>query len=100
MAKGEGAEAKLAKLEAQALRLEIDQLDRRVENLDIKSPIDGVVVSGDLKRVEGAPLTVGQSLYEIGPINNMLVEIAIPEREIAHVKIGHFVELTLNASRS
>ena len=97
LAKGEAADAKLAKLELQKLQLERDRLDQRMANLDIKSPIDGIVVSGDLERVEGAPLTVGQSLFEIGPTEQMLVEIAVPESEVAYVETEQSVQLWLDA---
>jgi hypothetical protein len=91
------ATAQQARLEMKRLGLQIDLLTRRLENLAIKSPIDGIVISGDLKRAEGVPLTAGQQLFEIAPLDRMVVEIAIPEREIAHVRPGMPVTLGVDA---
>ena len=47
-------EAQQAKLEMQRLKLKIEILRERQRNLQIKSPQAGIVVSGELKRSEGA----------------------------------------------
>ena len=80
--------AQLAKLEMEKLQLNMKMLDDRVDNLEIKSPIDGIVISGDQERSEGAPLTVGQALFEIAPLDRVVIEIAIPEEEIQFVQNG------------
>ncbi len=79
-------DAQIARLEMQSLELKIGLLRHRSSQLQIESPTSGIVVSGDLERVEGAPLQVGQTMFEIAPLNNMIVEVAIPESEIAHVR--------------
>jgi multidrug resistance efflux pump len=86
-----------AALEIQRLKLKIRLLHDRTEHLEIKSPRDGIVISGDLKKVDGAPLTVGQALFEIAPLDRMIVEIAIPEEEIAHTDEGMEVILRVDA---
>jgi multidrug resistance efflux pump len=89
--------AQLAKLDMDRLEANIQMLQRRAQNLDIKSPIHGIVVSGDLERAEGAPLSKGQSLFEVAPLDKMIVEIAIPDREIAYIHQGQQVVVRLNA---
>lgn len=91
------AEAQIAKLEMERLQLEIRLLDDRAEHLLIKSPIDGIVASGDLERAEGAPLTIGQSLFEIAPLSEMIVEVAIPHEDIAYVNEDQRVSVRLDA---
>jgi biotin carboxyl carrier protein len=86
MAARKTAEAQIARLEMENLELKIRVLRHRSEQLRIESPTDGIVVSGDLERVEGAPLKVGQTMFEIAPLNNMIVEVAVPESEIGHVR--------------
>jgi RND family efflux transporter MFP subunit len=90
------ADAQLAKLEMKRLQLQIRLLEHRLENLAVRSPIDGIVVTGDLQKAEGAPLTIGQSLFEIAPLEHMVAEIYIPENEIAHVKQGMAVSIDLD----
>ncbi|MGI9428569.1 MAG: efflux RND transporter periplasmic adaptor subunit [Bythopirellula sp.] len=77
--------AQLARLEMQQLQHQIALLKHREANLQISSPFDGVIISGDLQRVEGAPVTTGQTLLEVAPLDRVVVEVAIPERSIAHL---------------
>ncbi len=60
------AEQQIAQLDVDRLKLELQLLRHREENLEIRSPIDGIVASGDLERAEGVPLKVGQTLFEVG----------------------------------
>ena len=55
------------------------------------------MISGDLEKAEGAPLTTGQSLFEIAPLDKMIVEVAVVEDEIAHVSPGMPVVIRLDA---
>ncbi len=89
--------AQLARLEMEKLELEMKMLDDRADNLDVKSPIDGIVISGDQQRAEGAPLTAGQSLFEIAPLDQLVVEIGVPEEEIPFVRVGMRVTIRLDA---
>jgi len=91
------AEAQIAKLEMERLDLQLQLLDHRAKNLEIRSPVDGVVASGDLDRAEGAPLTIGQSLFEIAPLEKMIVEVAVEDDEISNIKEGQAVEVRLDA---
>jgi RND family efflux transporter MFP subunit len=85
MATQKVADAQAAKLEMDRLDLKIQLLEQRIDNLEVRSPIDGVVISGDLERAEGAPLSIGQTLFEVAPLDKMIVELAIPEEEIWYV---------------
>jgi multidrug resistance efflux pump len=78
-------EAQVAKLQMDRLALTTTLLEHRGNNLEIRSPIDGIVVSGELKRAEGVRLALGQTLFEVAPLDQMIVEVEIPESELAHV---------------
>ena len=97
LAKGAGVDAQIARLEMQNVQSKLELLRNRQQSLEIRSPLNGVVVAGDLQRVEGAPLSVGQAMYEIAPLDKMIVELAIPEREIAYVQPGNSVKVGLSA---
>ncbi|MFT7638959.1 MAG: biotin carboxyl carrier protein [Pirellulaceae bacterium] len=94
-ARGEVAEAQQAALEVEQLDIKIQLLRDRQESLRVVSPIDGVVVSGELESVEGAPVTIGQTLFEIAPLKSLKLEIAIPEQEIGFVDVGQAVSIFL-----
>ena len=91
------AEAQMVKLEMERLELKIRLLEHRENHLVIKSPINGIVITGDLERAEGAPLSIGQTLFEIAPLSEMIVEVAIPEEDIAYVLEELLVEVELGA---
>lgn len=76
----------LAELEYDRLVSEEAVLQHRRDHLQIKSPIDGVVLSGSLERSEAASVETGMVLFEIGPLKPMRIEIAVPDDEIAQVK--------------
>jgi len=88
----------MAQLEADRLLLEVQRLQFRSENLIIRSPITGVVITGDLEKSEGVPVTAGQKLFEIAPLDQMLIEIAIPETAIRHVEKGMPISLRLESN--
>jgi RND family efflux transporter MFP subunit len=91
------ATAQLAKLDMERLQLKIRLLESREDNLEIKSPIAGIVTSGDLEKAEGAPVATGATLFEIAPLDRMIAEVAVPEAEIAHVQTGLPVRIRLDA---
>ena len=97
MAAGKTAAAQIDKLEMRRLEEKRHMIESRLGNLDIKSPEAGIVVSGDLERSEGAPLTAGQALYEIAPLDKMIVEVAIKDEDVASVKVGQKVAVRFDA---
>ena len=97
LAANDVAKSQIASHEIDRLKSQMSRLENRLANLNIRSPIDGIVVSGDLAKVEGAPLEIGQNLFEIAPLETMLVEVEIPESEIRFVKQNMIVDLKLEA---
>lgn len=91
------AASKIASLESERLQLETDLLKHRHDNLEIRSPIDGVVVSGDFRESEGMPMSRGDTLFEIAPLEKMVVEIAVPEIDIEYARERMEVEFYVDA---
>lgn len=89
--------AQVARLEMARMDAKASVLRQRSDQLEIRSPVNGVVISGDLRKAEGAPLTTGQTLFEIAPLDEMVIEIGIPEDDITHVSVGQSMEAVLNA---
>lgn len=97
MAEHDFAASKIAELETERLQTQKDLLNYRRDHLDIRSPVDGIVVSGDWKQSEGMPMTRGETLFEIAPLGSMRVEFAVPESDYAMVRVGMPVEFHLHA---
>jgi multidrug efflux pump subunit AcrA (membrane-fusion protein) len=98
LAAGRIAESQQAQLKYQQLLRRRDLIDRRLEQLTVSSPIDGVIVSGDLRRSVGASLELGRVLLEIAPLDRVMVEIAIPEYEISMVEENANAKIRVDAS--
>ncbi|MCB1061562.1 MAG: efflux RND transporter periplasmic adaptor subunit [Verrucomicrobiae bacterium] len=80
------AEVQMAQLEADAASVQVSLLEYQKENLDIRATIDGFVLSGSLERSKGVPVSMGQKLFEIAPIDTMYLEIAVADSDINWVE--------------
>ena len=98
LAEGKIADAQLAELERLQLEQRIQVIQDRLAKLEVRSPIDGVVLSGDMERSIGAPLKTGEPLLEIAPLDRLLMEVEIPEEEIRYASIGDRATARLNAN--
>ena len=98
--KREGADfaaAQMAGFEAQSVGQELQLVRRKLALLEVKAPLAGVVVSGDLRRAQGQPVPRGQVLWEVAPLETMTVEIDVPDREIGRIRVGLPVQIRLEA---
>ena len=75
--------AELRETEAQA-----DLASAKLERAAITSPIDGLVVSGDLTQQLGAPVETGKLLFEVAPLDAYRVTLRMDERDIRYVRPG------------
>lgn len=97
LAAGKAAAAQIDRFESRRLAERVKLLESRLAQLDISTPQVGVVVSGNLERAEGAPVKVGQTLFEVAPLERMIVEVLIPEYEIDRASIGQTVDVYLDS---
>lgn len=70
-----------------------------IENLmqrsHLTSPIDGVVVNGDLSEAYGSPVDRGQLLFEVAPLESYRVILNVDERDVAELEPGQMGRLLL-----
>jgi HlyD family secretion protein len=88
----EALEAEIGRLRAQERLLE-DQLTR----LLVLSPIPGVVTTHRLKEKLGQNVRKGDLIATVQELGTVTAELAIPEKEIADVKLGQQVVLKARA---
>jgi hypothetical protein len=60
------------------------------------APFDGLVVSGDLNQLLGAPVEQGKQLFQIAPLDAYRVILEVDERDIAFVAIGQKGQLVVS----
>ncbi|MEE9296564.1 MAG: efflux RND transporter periplasmic adaptor subunit [Phycisphaerae bacterium] len=86
--RGEEAEAQIAEAQAARIQAQIDLLDYKIAQAEIRSATSGVVISGDLERQLGAPFKTGDLLFEVTPLDDLRAEIAIPEDQIPDIRLA------------
>lgn len=93
LAAGSTSEAQLAQFEIEKLNVRAQLLAARREQIRITAPIDGVLLAGDLKRNTGSPLRIGQTLFEISPLDRLAANVQIPAHALEQVETGMAVVL-------
>jgi Cu(I)/Ag(I) efflux system membrane fusion protein len=64
-------------------------------SLTYRSPVDGVIL--EKKAVQGMRFMPGEVLYQIADVSSVWVVVDVFERDIAAVKVGQDVQVTINA---
>jgi multidrug resistance efflux pump len=97
MARKEGikkeGEAQMYEAEAQKAQADADLYQQHIDSATIKSPVDGIVLQGDLRTKIGAPLKIGEELFHVADPAKIRAELSIPEDQIVDLKVGHPGEL-------
>ena len=107
------AEGKLKVLQNGTRREEVDQTKAEIVSLEaqrrflqgqivraeIRSPVDGVVATPELelKEMAGQVVQKGALIAKVFELRKLTVEIAVPESEIADIKVGQEVALKVRA---
>lgn len=76
---------------------EIQIIDDQIARTRLRAPFDGVIVSGDLSQTQGAPVKLGQVLFEVTPLNNYHVMLEVDEHDIGELKSGQTGKLVMAA---
>ena len=87
------AKSFMAALDVDRFRSRTELIENRLNNLDMRSPTAGIVLSGPVERRENYPVTVGQLLYEIAPLDPIRFDVAVAAAEMDHTEVGMKVEL-------
>lgn len=82
------AEAQAAEARAEQAEAECDLLGEKISQARVRSPMDGIVLSGEWTTRIGAPVKLGDTLFEIAPLSRMEADLYVPEDEIADVREG------------
>jgi RND family efflux transporter MFP subunit len=83
--------------QADFMRAEVERARERLENAQLRSPIDGVVVTPDLQNLAGKRLDAGTSFAQVLDLSSAIVQVAIPERDLVLMKTGEEVAIKLDS---
>ncbi len=88
MRDNETAQAQIAEANAQKAQAQIDLYEYMVAQAKLLSPLSGTVVQGDLKRQIGAPVKMGDTLFEVTPLESLRAVLHVREDQITDVQVG------------
>ena len=81
--------------EIAAARIELANRELERELAEIRAPIDGVVIQGDLKL--GDILEPGKPVLELARQEGFLFEGSVPSEEVGHLQVGMAARIKLDA---
>jgi GAF domain-containing protein/biotin carboxyl carrier protein len=88
MRDGETAQAQIAEANAEKAQAQIDLFEYMIGQAKLLSPLSGTVVEGDLKRQIGAPVKMGDVLFEVTPLESLRAVLHVREDQITDVQVG------------
>lgn len=93
-ARSNPAGEQLALLSAERAAAQVALLTQRIEMAVIRAPIDGVVVSGDLRRNVGQMAARGQLLFEVAPPDRLRAEVLVLDADAPRLQDGARLRLS------
>ena len=97
LAKRDLAQANVTRAQIEQKDAEIELVNQMLARTQIKSPFSSVIVNGDLSQSVGKPVSRGDTLFELAPLDQYRVTLMVPELEIQSVKPGQRGEVLLAA---
>jgi len=88
MRDGNTAQAQIAEADADKVQAQIDMLSYQIAQAGLVSPIEGTVVTGDLKQRVGAPVKTGDVLFEVTPLDSLRAQVFVAEDQILDIREG------------
>lgn len=88
LAEGPPVEARLAEASNRKLQAKIDLVERRIAQAQVRSPIAGLVVQGDLQERVSGVVELGEPLFEIADPQEWMLEMDAPEWAVPELASG------------
>lgn len=95
LASGNRVELSLAIARKNEIDAELALVIQKIERSNITAPDTGVIVSGDLSQLLGAPVEQGEVLFELASLDEFRLMLDVDERDVAHVHEGQAISLRL-----
>ncbi|MBT8150079.1 MAG: HlyD family efflux transporter periplasmic adaptor subunit, partial [Gammaproteobacteria bacterium] len=97
LAERDNAQSQILKAQIAQADAKLDLVAQQMDRAQLLSPLDGVIIDGDLSSSLGAPVERGDVLFEIAPLNEYRIVLDVSEREIREVQAGQRGWLSLTA---
>lgn len=97
LANGNRAQAAIVNAQIEQSRIELRLVEQKLERVQLKSPISGIIVSDDISQSLGAPIKQGDVLFEIADSSDYRISLFVDERNVAYLKQHQSGKLTLKS---
>lgn len=91
------AQAHIYRAQLEQADAELTLLQQKIQRAKLLSPLDGVIIAGDLSRSLGAPVSQGEVLFEVAPLDEYRLVVRVSEDDIVSMQPGLPGLLTLKA---
>ncbi|MBF0453230.1 MAG: efflux RND transporter periplasmic adaptor subunit [Magnetococcales bacterium] len=96
-ATGKLADMRIAQAKRKQSWARLERVRYMLEHAEIRSPMDGIVVEGELGKMIGSPLRKGEVLVKLATIGSLYVEVEVDESEIHEVRQGAKGEISFRS---
>lgn len=87
LAQYDRTEVALLEAQIEQARARLDLTRARLARTEIRAPIAGLIVMGDLSQRLGAPVQEGEVLFEIARLDTWRIDLYLDERDLRHVAL-------------
>lgn len=93
----QSAQSGVDRTQAEYLRAEAARAQTRLDNAQLRSPIDGVVVTANLQNAAGKHLDAGDAFAQVLDLSNAVIQVAVPERDVILLRSGMAASIKLDS---
>jgi RND family efflux transporter MFP subunit len=94
MRDGNTVQAQQALARANQSQAKIRLLEDQIRRAELRSPIDGHVIVGDLEHRIRSPVKTGELLFEVAPVRRLRAEMDVDERDVHELREDQQGELS------
>lgn len=95
MAQHDRAEVSIVNARIEQADAELELIDEQLSRTVLLAPYDGLVIEGDLSQLLGTPVTRGETLFKVAPLDDYRIVLNVDEQDIAPVQVGQGGKLIL-----
>ena len=97
MARSDRSEMMIHQARLGEARAQAALIDQQLDRIQMRAPIDGLIIHGDLTQMLGAPVAKGDVLMTVAPRHERRVIVEVDERDIELVRVGQSGRLSVAA---
>jgi len=97
LASRDRSEARVLSARLRQTDAQLELLQEQLSRTQLKAPIDGMIVKGDLSQSLGSPVEQGTVLFEIAPLDEYRIILQVDERDIIELAEDQKGHLALTA---